>query len=80
MYTVYSKPMCPDCMKAKALLQMKKLEYVEIHLDVGQEKIEGIHYITRDELKAKLPDAKVMPQILKDGIPIGSYYDLSKLI
>ena len=79
-FTVYSKPACGYCDMAKALLVQKGLSYQEIILDVGQPKTEGASYISRDELIAKIPSARTMPQILKESdssaVYIGGYQEL----
>ena len=82
MFTVYSKPACPFCDQAKALLEQRGLEYREIVLDVAQPKIEGVTYISREELLAKIPDARTMPQITMNtdysSIVIGGYTALKE--
>jgi len=62
-FTVFSKPNCPFCDQAKALLKSKGLPYREIMLDVGQPKAEGADYISRDELLAMFPGVRTVPQI-----------------
>lgn len=82
MYTVYSKPKCPDCVSAKALLDSKNLEYNDVEIDVGQMKVDGKTYCTVQELKARVPTAKSVPQIFIEGkldsneIYIGGLADL----
>lgn len=79
-FTVYSKPNCPQCDKAKDLLKKKGLTYAEVIVDVGQEKVEGVNYITAPELKALIPTAKSAPQIMLDDKAIGGFMELQKLI
>ena len=76
MFTVYSKPACPACDQAKALLEAKGLQYDVISLDIGQPKIPTEKYITRDELLAKIPGARTIPQIFQDGQYIGGFTEL----
>jgi glutaredoxin len=80
MHTVYSKPDCPFCDQAKALLKQKGLPYNEVILDVGQSKLDGISYISRDDLLAKFPAARTMPQISWNtdsaSVAIGGYTEL----
>ena len=76
MFTVYSKPNCPFCDQAKALLEQRDLPFKVIHLDVGQPKVEGETYIARDDLLALIPTARTMPQILSGDTPIGGFSDL----
>ncbi len=78
MYTVYSKPNCPQCDQAKALLTAKGIEFRTVVLDVGQPREEGVTYIDRNALITLIPGARMMPQIIKDGIPIGSLAELRK--
>ena len=80
MYTVYSKPNCPYCERAKALLTLKSLEYKEIIVDVGQVKDENKEYITVAELKTRIPSAQTVPQILKDEAIIGGFQELKVLL
>jgi len=76
--TVYSKPNCSYCEKAKALLISKQLNYTLVELDVGQVKLEDVKYISRDALIARMPFAKTMPQIVIDGVAIGGFQELQK--
>lgn len=76
MFTVYSKPACPHCDQAKALLTAKGIDFEVIHLDVGQPKIDGEKYISRDDLLKKVPGARTMPQILRDDVSIGGFVEL----
>lgn len=82
-YTVYSKPACPFCDQAKALLASKGLQYDVVNLDVGQPKEEGARYISREELLAKIPTARTMPQIIMESetsaLHIGGFTELKRL-
>ena len=53
-----------------------------INLDVGQTHVDGEVYISRDELLAKIPSARTMPQIFKQSntaaIHIGGFAELKK--
>lgn len=77
-FTVYSKPNCAFCDKAKMLLTSKSLSYEELILDVGQEKLDDKTYISKESLLEKIPSARTMPQILVDGVSIGGYAELVK--
>ena len=59
---IYSKSMCPNCTKAKALLKAKKLEYEERDIGIPE---------WRDSLTRNAPDARQMPQIFIDGQRVG---------
>lgn len=63
-FTIYSKPNCPFCVQAKALLTQKNRDFIEIHLDFNQNKIEGNTYITREDFSAKFPTRKSLPLII----------------
>jgi glutaredoxin len=80
MFTVYSKPACPFCDQAKNLLVAKELEFNVVNLDVGQPKFEDQAYISRDELLTIVPGARTMPQILQDGVLVGGFTELKKLL
>lgn len=80
MFTVYSKPACTFCDQAKALLESKGLEFKIVNLDVGQQKVEGAEYISRDDLLAKIPGARTMPQILQGDTLVGGFTELKKLL
>lgn len=80
MFTVYSKPNCTFCQQAKQLLTAKKLEYKEIEIDVGQPQILGKTYVPAAELKAKVPDARTIPQIFDDEKHIGGFTELREYL
>jgi glutaredoxin len=83
MFHVYSKPQCTFCDQAKALLHMKELPFQEFVLDVGQTKVAGVTYVSREEVLGRFPGARTMPQIalVKDGNfqPVGGYTELKAL-
>jgi len=67
---MYTTQWCGYCVRAKALLDSKGLDYEEIHLDDDP------------EFRAKLLDLTggwTVPQILIDGRPIGGYTELWRL-
>jgi glutaredoxin 3 len=70
MYTVYTKSNCPNCVKAKALLSNKGLEYTE--------QIIGVD-LTRELVIEMFPGVKAVPIIKLDDKLIGGYDDLKKL-
>ena len=71
MFTVYTKDNCTFCDQAKALLQQKGMAFQTLKLGAD---------VTREELLAKIPTARTMPQILKDGQPIGGYTELKQML
>ncbi len=67
---VYSKRVCPYCVRAKALLAKKGVAYEEI--DVEQD----------DAKRAWLVETtgqRTVPQIFVDGRPLGGFTDLDAL-
>jgi glutaredoxin len=72
MLTVYTKGSCPDCYKAKFLLDQAKVPY--------KESVIGIH-IMRESFLKLFPEVKAVPLIVEqhsDGFTeiIGSYKEL----
>ena len=66
---VWSKPSCPFCDQAKALLKLKDIAY--------EEKVIGDGYMKEDLLEA-VPGARSVPQILIDDQLIGGFQELKK--
>lgn len=71
MYTLYTKDDCPSCDQAKNLLRTKGIPFETYKL--GED-------ITREQLLAKIPTARTMPQILKDGQLLGGVNELKQLL
>ena len=69
--TVWSKPACPYCTKAKNLLKMKGIEYEEKNIAEG-------HDI--QEMLKLVPNARTMPQIFIDDKHVGGYDQLEKFL
>jgi glutaredoxin 3 len=57
IFTVYTKDGCPQCEQAKELLGSLGLPFRAVRLGEG---------ITREELLAKFPGARSMPQVLRE--------------
>jgi len=70
MIIIYTKDYCPYCVKAKALLHKKDLDYEEIDVTNNPELIE--------EMLAKSNGMKTVPQIFIKGKHIGGCDDLYK--
>jgi glutaredoxin 3 len=68
---IYTKWGCPYCVAAKALLDRKGVSYTEYDITMGGPK--------RDEMRARVPNAYTVPQVLIDGAPFGGYDDISAL-
>ena len=68
--TMYTTQWCGYCVRAKALLDGRKLEYDEILLDEDPNFRQKLHDLT---------GGWTVPQILIDGEPIGGYTELWRL-
>ena len=67
---VYSTRWCGYCVRAKALLDAKGIEYEEVTLDDNPAFRAELHELT---------GGWTVPQILIDGTPIGGYTELWRL-
>lgn len=68
---IYTKWGCPYCVAAKRLLDGKGVAYEEYDITMGGPK--------RDEMRARVPGAVTVPQILIDGRPVGGCDDIRAL-
>jgi glutaredoxin 3 len=68
--TIYSTRWCGYCVRAKALLDTKGLEYEEVMLDDDPAFRQKLFDLT---------GGWTVPQILIDGEPIGGYTELWRL-
>ncbi len=70
---IYTSATCPYCIKAKKLLTMLKLEFVEHNVDNNFESM-------CSELSSKYQkQIQTVPQIIINGNLIGGYTDLEML-
>ena len=69
--TVYSGPNCPYCMRAKALLQKKGVQFEEIDVRADEDKL--------NEMKLRSGGKQTIPQIFVDGRYIGNCDELYAL-
>jgi glutaredoxin 3 len=67
---MYTTRWCGYCVRAKALLDSKRVPYEEIHLDDDEHFRQTLHDLT---------GGWTVPQILIDGTPIGGYTELWRL-
>jgi glutaredoxin 3 len=67
---MYTTRWCGYCVRAKTLLDSKRLAYDEIHLDDDETFRQTLHDLT---------GRRTVPQILIDGKPIGGYTELWRL-
>ena len=68
---IYTKFACPYCVRAKALLRNKGVEFEEIDVTFGGEK--------RNEMMARAPGARTVPQIFIGETHVGGCDDLVAL-
>ena len=66
---VWSKLNCPFCVQAKALLEMKGIEYEERNVQEDW---------TKEQLLEAVPTARTLPQIFLDDNYIGGFTELKK--
>lgn len=71
---VYSKPSCSYCVKAKNLLKMKNIPYIEMMIgtDISVEQLVEEFTIN------KLPAPRTAPQIIFQGKYLGGYDQLER--
>ena len=67
---LWSRDLCPYCVKAKKLLEMKGISFEERNISAG--------VWTREQLLAACPGARTVPQIVIDGVLIGGYDQLEE--
>lgn len=80
MFTVYSKPDCGFCEKAKSLLDAKQISYDEIIVANDKRSSDGKKYVTVDELRKLIPNVRSVPQIFKENEYIGGYDALRSML
>lgn len=68
---IYTKMFCGYCHRAKRLLDSKGVNYVEFDITMNGAK--------RDEMIARAPGARTVPQIFIDDRAIGGSDDLALL-
>lgn len=68
---IYTKWGCPYCVAAKQLLDGKGVAYTEYDITMGGPK--------RDEMRARVPGAMTVPQVLVDDVAYGGFDDISAL-
>ena len=59
---IYTKSNCPNCVAAKQLLASKKLDYLEIDVELGSRW---------ENLIKEFPDARQMPQVFINEQRVG---------
>jgi glutaredoxin len=66
---IWSKENCPFCVQAKALLELKGIEFEERNINKDY---------TREQLLEAVPNARTVPQIFLDDKLIGGFTELKK--
>lgn len=66
---IWSKPNCPYCVKAKALLTNNNISF--------EERVIGEEW-TKEQLLEHVPNARTVPQIYLNNEYVGGYDDLQK--
>lgn len=80
---IYTKDMCPYCVKAKKILTQLDIPYTEYKISAGMnESVPEANqfYVTRAQLLEKLPTAKTVPQIWIDGRHVGGCDQLEQAV
>lgn len=65
--TIWSKPGCIWCDRAKDLLTRESIPYIEKNIAKNA---------TKEELLEAVPGARTLPQIFIDGVLVGGYQEL----
>jgi len=68
---LYVKPDCPVCVRAKQILKNFNVEYIEYV--VGKD-------ITKEDVKRKFPEARVVPIIIFNGDQLDGLPELQLLL
>jgi glutaredoxin len=68
---IYGKPVCPYCVKAKALCESRGFEYE--YKELGKD-------FDRELIMEEFPTARTFPQIVINGQKIGGYDQMVKYI
>jgi len=71
MITIWGKPACPSCMKAKALCESRQFEYQ--YKELGKD-------FTREDVMTEFPTARTFPQIVINSTKIGGYEQMLSYI
>jgi glutaredoxin 3 len=80
---IYTKTICPYCVRAKKLLTQLNIPYEEYIISAGmgeQKPAPNQYYVTRDHLLERLPTARTVPQIWIDGAHVGGCDDLEAAV
>lgn len=68
---VYSTGTCPVCVKAKAFLDKRGIDYDEVRIDLDRAALKEFSAVTNG--------ARTVPQIVVDGKCIGGFTELTEV-
>jgi len=71
MITIYGKPACPSCTKAKQLCEMRGYDYE--YQELGKD-------FEREFILETFPGARTFPQIVINGEKVGGFEGMTKYI
>ena len=71
MITIWGKPACPSCLKAKAMCEKYQLKYE--YKELGTD-------FTREQVFEEFPTARTCPQIIIGGHKVGGYEQMVSYI
>jgi glutaredoxin 3 len=80
---IWTKTVCPWCVKAKAILTDLGIDYKEFVVSPGLDENvpeSNQQYVTKADLLERLPSAKTVPQIWIDGEHIGGCTELQAAV
>lgn len=80
---IWTKEVCPYCVEAKRILQTLSIPYSEYIISAGineQSPAPNQFYVPREQLLAKMPTARTVPQIWIDDVYIGGCTDLQAAV
>jgi glutaredoxin len=73
---VYSKDYCPNCVEAIALLVSFNIEVELFKVQASSDPSKNL--VTKEELLARIPTARSVPQVFLDGVYVGGLDALQK--
>jgi glutaredoxin 3 len=68
--TIYSTGTCPVCDRAKAFMNKKNIDFDEVRIDLGRDRMR--------EFLDKTNGARTVPQILIDDKLVGGFSELTE--
>ena len=71
MITIWGKPACPSCTKAKMVCEQRGYQFEQ--LEMGKD-------FEREQVFSEFPEARTFPQIVVGGNKVGGYEQFLKYI